>query len=158
MAQATATKAPDSAATPTKVAPRQWVCEEQVSLRLFLPRISKRPRWKESGLPDEAYGAFKKGDHFAEFERWAQFVGGKFVSDDPDVQGELERIEREGLAPIYEDALAAGVYVCRQHGFTTTNPAAFAAHQRALHKGGTVPQLYDVAQDDLGVEQETPYE
>lgn len=150
-----ATKAVETA--PDPVAPRQWVCEEQESLRLFLPGISPRPRFKELGLPDESYGAFRKGDHFVPYEHWAQFVAGKFVTSDPAVQAELARIERAGLAPIYEDAAAAGVFVCRIHNFTTTTRAAFDAHQRAHHKGSTPPQLYDAARDDLGQDEETPY-
>jgi len=158
MAQATAVKAPVQAEAAAAVAPRQWVCEELPEMKLFLPRISTRPKWRDMALPEEFVGMYRKGDLFAETERWAKFVGGKYVTSDPAEQAELERIEREGLAPIYEDSVA-GLYRCGQHGFTTTNEKAWQAHLRAAHKGNsTPPQLYDVAMDDLGQEQETQYD
>jgi hypothetical protein len=158
MAQATAVKAPVQAEAAAAVAPRQWVCEENPEMRLFLPRISRRPKWRDMNLPEEFAGMYRKGDLFVETERWAKFVGGKYVTSDPAEQAELERIEREGIAPIYEDSVA-GLYRCGAHNFTTTSEKAWAAHLRAQHKAGSSPQqLYDVAQDDLGQEQETPYE
>lgn len=136
--------------------PRQWKCEENERLRLFLAGISQRPHWKEFGLPDSFAGAFQKGDLFVATERWAQFVGGKYVTSDPDEQAELERIENEGLAPIYED-YGADMLRCQAHGFVTTNVKAWEAHLRTHHKPGSAPQIYDAAQDDLGNEEETPY-
>lgn len=153
---AIATKAGATTA-PAAVAPRQWRCEENERLRLFLVGISKRPHWAELDLPDAFAGAFQRGDLFTNTERWAQFIGGKYVTSDPDEQAELERIEQEGLAPIYED-YGADLLRCQAHGFVTTNVKAWAAHLRVHHKPGSAPQLLDAANDDLGIEQDTPYD
>lgn len=144
---------------PAAAPPRQWKTEEHERLRLFLPGISARPRWrelKERGVPDDFAGAFRKGDLFVETERWAQFVGGKYVTSDPDEQAELERIERAGLAAIYED-YGPDLLRCPAHGYVTTNVKAWEAHLRAHHKPGSAPMLTDAAHDDLGVEADTPY-
>lgn len=151
---ATTTKA--GATVAPVAAPRQWRCEENERLRLFLPAISRRPRWAELDLPDAFAGAFQRGDLFTSTERWAQFIGGKYVTSDPDEQAELERIEAAGLASIYED-YGADMLRCQAHGFVTTNVKAWEAHLRTHHKPGAAPQLYDAAHDDLGVEQDTPY-
>jgi hypothetical protein len=146
---------PAPAASP----PRQWKTEENERLRLFLPGISKRPRWRElkaEGLPDDFAGAFRKGDLFVETERWAQFIGGKYVTSDPEEQAELERIEREGLAAIYED-YGADLLRCQAHNYVTTNIKAWEAHLRTHHKPGSAPALTDAAQDDLGIDEDTPY-
>jgi len=152
---ATATRAGAQVA-PADAPARQWKTEEHERLRLFLPGISKRPRWRELGVPDEFAGAYKKGDLFVETERWAQFVGGKYVTSDPEEQAELERIEAAGLAAIYED-YGPDMLRCPAHGYMTTNIKAWEAHLRAHHKPGSAPMLTDAAQDDLGNEEDTPY-
>lgn len=136
------------------IAPRQWKCEEQPELRLYLANLSYRPKARELQVAPEDMARHRRGDNF--LEEYAHFHGGKFVTSDPAVAAELERIELAGLAPIFED-YAPDELRCTVHGFATTNPAAWAAHVRTKHKAGFAPALLNVAQDDLGQELETEY-
>lgn len=139
--------------TPTVTA-RQWKCEETPELRLYLANCSARPTARALGLAPEDRDRHRRGDDFIEV--YAEFHGGKFVTSDPDVAAELERLEAAGVAPIYED-YGADVFTCKAHGFAHTNVKAWEAHLRVHHKEGSAPLLLDVANDDLGVEAETEY-
>lgn len=153
MAPRTTMILPDT--TPAIVAPRQWRCEENPELRLYLSSISQRPKRRDLDLPSEDAARYRRGDFFV--EEYAAFHGGKFVTSDPDVAAELARIEDAGLAPIFED-YSADVFQCKAHGFISTNVRAWEQHLKTRHKDGFAPALLDVAYDDLGTEEVTEYD
>ncbi len=136
------------------IAPRQFRCEEQPELRLYLANVSSRPKARELNVAPEDMARHRRGDNFV--EEYAQFRGGKFVTGDPAIAAELARIEGAGLAPIFED-YAPDEFRCKAHNFVTLNANAWQAHLRSQHKEGFAPLIADVAQSDLGQELETEY-
>ena len=139
---------------PTVTAPRQWRCEELPELNIYLAGLSYRPRRADLNLPTEDAPRYRRGDFFE--ERYAKFAAGKFVTSDTEVAAELERIELAGIAPIFED-YAPDTFRCVAHGYMTTNQRAWEQHLRTKHKEGFAPQIFDPAQDPLGVEQDTQF-